>query len=184
MRFSQVFEKDIDFDGVIDTICINERTSKIVCLLSTNHFSKIESKEIDLNFYSGIRDAKNGFYFDNHYMRAGYSNQFRFDKKTKQLRLIGIQTYHYCSVNCNDPCGVASVNLLTGDFIADWVFNEAFNFYNDASNYVKIPTVKAEMRFEKQYIEGFNEDVYFDFNHKLSEIARKQRDVMLQKRMR
>ncbi len=67
----------------LDTIYIDYNTSKIVCKLSSTNFKKIESKEIEmLADTSSIREAKNGFIFSTDWMRAGYENQFRYNKKT------------------------------------------------------------------------------------------------------
>ena len=75
--------KDLDGDTVLDTIYIDYNTSKIVCKLSSTNFKKIESKEIEmLADTSSIREAKNGFIFSTDWMRAGYENQFRYNKKT------------------------------------------------------------------------------------------------------
>ena len=171
-------EKDIDFDGILDTVYVDKGNKKIICLLSSKKYVKLESKKIGLNTMSGTSDdGKQGFVFENHYMRAGYSNKFRYDKKAKKIRLIGIEFYEFCSKNSNDACGKASLNILTGDFIGNWSYYE-----KDQDKFIKIPVVKTKMWFEKQYLENFNEDVYFNFCHKIYELSCKSRDEMLEKR--
>lgn len=82
--WAKELKKDFDFDGITDTVYLDEEESKIVCLLSTKNFKKEESKFIDmLNECSSLKDAKDGFYFNNDWMRSGYSNQFRYDKNQK-----------------------------------------------------------------------------------------------------
>ncbi|MBO0592225.1 hypothetical protein I2486_12525 [Cellulophaga sp. E16_2] len=171
------FEKDIDFDGVIDTVYVDRNKSKIICVLSSMKFSKIESKEVHMQVMSGISDAKNGFNFENNYMRAGYSNQFRYDPKTEKIRLIGIKFYEFCNTNSNDACGDASGNFLTGNFIGEWIY-----FEERDDKYIKIPMVKVKVSFKNISLEDFNEDTYFDFGSTTYEISCEARDKMLAKR--
>jgi len=149
--------KDLDGDAVLDSIYIDYKTSKIICMLSTNSFKKIESKEIEMmNESSSIEDAKNGFIFSNHWMRAGYENQFRYDKKSRKIRLIGMSRYEFGNA-ANDGSGESSVNLLTSDYIGNW------NYYDDVKKeLIKIPTIKTKMAFSKIYLESFNDGVYYD----------------------
>ena len=126
---------------------------------------------------SGISDAKNGFNFENNYMRAGYSNQFRYDPKTEKIRLIGIKFYEFCNTNSNDACGDASGNFLTGNFIGEWIY-----FEERDDKYIKIPMVKVKVSFKNISLEDFNEDTYFDFGSTTYEISCEARDKMLAKR--
>lgn len=175
------FQKDIDFDGVIDTVYIDNKKSTIVCLLSSNSFKKAESKPIKiLNLQSGITDAKNGFNFENHWMRAGYSNQFRYDKNINKIRLIGMSRYQFGNVN-NDGSGESCVNLLTGNYIGNW------NYYDDFANnhegeLIKIPSIKTKMFFEKIYLDDFEEDIYFSYAEKCSKLYHKHRDKLKKQR--
>lgn len=138
------FTKDLDGDTIMDSIYIDYDTLKIVCQLSTTNFKKIKSKEIEmLNQSSSIDDAKDGFLFSNHWMRAGYHNQFRYDKNTNRIRLIGMSRYEFGNAS-NDGSGESSVNLLTRDYIGNW------NYYdNDKNELIKIPTIKTKMYLKK-----------------------------------
>lgn len=174
-------KKDIDFDGIIDTVFVDDEKSTIVCILSSKKFKKIESKPIEiLNLQSGISDAKDGFYFENHWMRAGYSNQFRYDKHLKKIRLIGMSRYEFGNAT-NDGSGESSVNLLTGDYLGDW------NYFDDSANnsegeLIAIPTIKAKMYFDKIYLEDFGEEIYFDYAEKCSKLYYEHRDKLKDKR--
>lgn len=163
--FAQKLVKDIDFDGKQDSVYMDDKESRIVCRLSSQNFKKIKSKPIELlNEMSGIVDAKNGFAFINDWMRAGYKNQFRYNKKTKKVQLIGMSRYEFGNV-ANDGSGESSVNLLTGDYIGNW------NYYDLLANkLVKIPTVKTKMKFKEINLEDFEEDTYFSFADRCSEL--------------
>ncbi|MBW1297919.1 hypothetical protein [Aquimarina litoralis] len=174
------FQKDIDFDGVVDTVYIDLNTSTIVCLLSSKQFQKVESKPIDLTNRCLIKDAKNGFYFENHWMRSGHSAQFRYDKKTKKIRLIGMSRYSFGNA-ANNGSGESSVNLLTGDYIGNW------NYYDLAANnnegkLIKIPTIKTKMFFNKIYLEDFDEGISVDYTDQCSELYYKHRDQLKKQR--
>ncbi|MDE5421447.1 hypothetical protein L3073_04430 [Ancylomarina sp. DW003] len=156
-------KKDFDFDGITDTVYLDEEESKIVCLLSTKNFTKEESKFIDmLNEYSSIKDAKDGFYFNNDWMRSGYSNQFRYDKNQKKMQLIGMSRYDFGNWQ-HDGNGESSVNLLTDDYIGNWSYYD-----NIKDTLIKIPTIRTKMHFDKIYLENFDDEIYFSFGTKCS----------------
>jgi len=165
--------KDLDNDRIMDSVYIDSIRSTIVCRLSTQDFKRIESKPIEiLNETSGIRDAKDGFYFYNNWMRAGYSNQFRYDAKTKKIWLIGMSRYEFGNVT-NDGSGESSVNLLTNRYIGDW------NYYDPGKEeLISIPTIKAKMILEKTDLESFSENIYFTYAEKCSELYYKGQGKM------
>lgn len=172
--------KDIDFDGKNDTVYVDTGKSVIVCRLSSQHYIPVKSQPLEiLNQQSGISATENGFEFQNHWMRAGYSNRFRYDKKAKQVRLIGMSRYEFGPAN-NNGSGESSVNLLTGDYIGDW------NFYDDLANdgngeLVKIPTIKTKMKFDKIYLTGFSDKVYFDFSKRCAKLYYSRKKLMQSK---
>ncbi len=169
--FSQKLIKDIDFDTIKDTIYVDNEKSTIVCILSSKNNKKIESLPIGLlNERSGIVDAKNGFKFNNDWMRAGYSNQFRYDKRTKKIRLIGMSRYEFGNA-ANDGSGESSVNLLTGNYIGNW------NHYDlNKDKLVKLPSIKTKMHFNKVYLESFDDGVYFGYSEKCSKLYYKTKE--------
>ena len=171
-------EKDIDFDGIIDTVYIDNEKSVIVCLLSSKNFEKTESKPIEiLNLQSGISDAKNGFYFENNWMRAGYKNQFRYNSKSKKIQLIGMTRYEFGNAS-NEGSGESSVNLLTEDYIGNWnYFDHLAN--NEEGKLAKIPTIKTKMKFKIINIEGFSDETYFNYGKKCDELYYKHKNIKI-----
>lgn len=171
--------KDLDNDRIMDSVYIDSIKSTIVCRLSSQDFKRIESKPIEiLNETSGIRDAKDGFYFYNDWMRAGYSNQFRYDAKTKKIQLIGMSRYEFGNVT-NDGSGESSVNLLTNSYIGDW------NYYDpEKEELISIPTIKAKMILEKTDLESFSENIYFTYAEKCAELYYKGQEKMDKKKKR
>jgi len=179
--FAQKLIKDIDFDGKNDTVYVDNTEFRIICRLSTQNFKKIKSKQIEiLNEMSGIVDAKNGFTFFNDWMRAGYKNQFRYNKKTKKVQLIGMSRYEFGNVVGNGS-GESSLNLLTGDYIGNWnYFDDLAN--NEEGELVKMPTIKTKMKFKEINLEDFEENTYFDFADRCSELYYQQKEKMQKKR--
>ncbi len=166
--------KDIDFDGKKDKVFIDKKTSTLVCLLSSKKFARYESQPLDVFSDSfSIEKAKNGFYLDVNFMRAGYSNQFRYDKKRKKLRLIGMSHYDFGNA-ANDGSGESSVNLLTGDYIGNWHYYD-----HKQEKLIKMPTIKTKMKFNKIYLEDFNGDTYFNFADRDANLYEKQRAKMI-----
>ncbi|MDR6969624.1 hypothetical protein J2X31_003657 [Flavobacterium arsenatis] len=172
--------KDIDFDGVKDTVYLDLEKAVIVCKLSTQNFKKTESKPIEiLNAMSGIVDAKNGFVFFNDWMRAGYKNQFRYNKKLKKIQLIGMSRYEFGTATGNGS-GESSVNLLTHDYIGNWNYYDNFA-NNEKGELVKIPTIKTKMKFQPITLETFGEDIYFEFSERCSKLYYSHKEKMKSK---
>ena len=135
--------KDIDNDGKQDTVFVNVEKSTIICKLSTLNYKSVSSKPIEiLNEQSGIIKTKNGFAFFNDWMRAGYKNYFRYNSKTKKIQLIGMSRYEFGNA-VHDGSGESSVNLLTGDYIGNWNYNDI-----EKDNLIIIPTIKTKMKFK------------------------------------
>lgn len=171
---------DIDFDGINDTIYLDENESVIVAKLSTQKFKKIKSHPLEITPQSFIKKTKNGFEFQNHWMRAGYANQFRYEKKEKRIRLIGMSRYEFGNA-ANDGSGESSINLLTNDYIGEWNYFD--HLANDENGeLVKIPTIKTKMQFGKIYLEEFSDASYFEFAEKCSELYYKHKEKEISRR--
>lgn len=163
-------KKDLDNDGIPDSVYIDYEELTIVCLLSTQNFEKIVSEPIEMTEPSaGIRETKNGFEFFNNWMRAGYAAQFRYEPKNQKVRLIGMSRYEFGNA-ANDGSGESSVNLLTNDYIGNW------NYYDHSKNKLtKIPAIKIKMKFDPIYLNNFSEENYFNYADQCSELYYKHR---------
>lgn len=153
----------------------------IICKLSSEGFKVQKSHSIEYldEASSGIRENKNGFELNNNWMRTGYSAQFRFEKKDKRIRLIGMNRYEFGNA-VNDGSGESSVNLLTGDYIGDWnYFNHLAN--NENGELIKIPTIKTKMLFRKIYLEDFNHEIPYEFTSKCAELYTKKKKIEMKK---
>lgn len=168
--------KDIDFDGKKDTVYTDLKTAEIVCRLSSQNFKKISTKVFEVsNDNAHIESTKNGFEYRCNWMRAGYANQFRYNKTLKKVQLIGMSRYEFGNA-ANDGSGESSVNLLTGDYIGDWNY-----FDENKRKLIKIPTIKTKMPFQKVFLENFSEETYFNFADKCSKLYEKGK-LQMQKR--
>jgi len=166
--------KDLDNDNINDSVYINKENSTIVCKLSSRKFKGITSKPIEiLNFSSGVTETKNGFEFFNDWMRAGYKNQFRYNEKTSQIQLIGMSRYEFGNA-VNDGSGESSINLLSKDYIGNWNY-----FDPEKDELLKIPTIRAKMKFGIINLEDFGEEVYFGYSDKCAEIYHKHKEIMI-----
>ena len=100
--------KDLDGDGRMDTVyveyvlandTVSENHSLIVCRLSSRQFQKHTSHSIRINYWdfpeirNGFTATKNGFEFSVDYKRDGIKGQFRYDKQTEKMQLIGMSRY-------------------------------------------------------------------------------------------
>lgn len=164
--------KDLDKDGVKDTVYLDKEHAIIVCKLSSNSFQSILSKPIEtLNDQSGIKETKNGFEFYTDWMRSGYKNQFRFNQKTKKIQLIGMSRYELGNY-AHDGSGESSVNLLTNDYIGHWNYCK-LNKNDELGELITLPTIKTKMKMSIINLESFNENSYFDYADKCSALYTK-----------
>ncbi|RZL32185.1 MULTISPECIES: hypothetical protein [Pedobacter] len=161
--------KDIDFDGVKDTVYVDAKTAEIVCRLSGLNFKKMKSKGSESSTENaGFKPTKNGFEYHSDWMRAGYSNQFRYNKTLKRIQLIGMSRYEFGNA-ANDGSGESSVNLLTGDYIGNWnYFDHLAN--NEKGKLVIIPTIKTKMIYKSIFLEDFSDATYYDYADKCSKL--------------
>lgn len=166
--------KDLDHDGIPDSVDFDADKLKIVCKLSSLHFKPVYSKEIETSGdFAGVRYTKNGFEFYISLMRAGYAAQFRYESKDKTIRLIGMSRYEFGPAN-NDGSGESSVNLLTNNYIGEW------NYYDlDKSRLIKMPTIKTKMTFKKTFLTGFDESILYDFGSQCSELYLAKKEKMI-----
>lgn len=174
--------KDIDFDSVKDSIFLDRKESVIVCRLSSEGFKVQKSLPIKYldETSSGINETKNGFELNNNWMRSGYSAQFRFEKKDKRIRLIGMDRYEFGNA-ANDGSGESSVNLLTEDYIGDWnYFDHLAN--NENGELIKIPTIKIKMPFRKIYLQDFNDEIPYNFTSQCADLYEKYKSLEMKKR--
>ena len=167
-------EKDLDLDGVPDSVDFDTQKLKIICKLSSLDFKPIYSKEIETSGdFTGVSYTKNGFEFYIGFMRAGYSAQFRYEPKDKTIRLIGMSRYEFGPAN-NDGSGESSVNLLTDDYIGEW------NYYDlDKSRLIKMPTIITKLTFKKTFLIDFDESVLYDFGSRCSELYLAKKEKLI-----
>lgn len=169
--------KDVDHDGITDTVYVDSAKHTIVCKLSSKNYHPISSKPIGiLNVMSGVVKTKNGFEFFNDWMRAGYKNQFRYNPKTKKIQLIGMSKYEFGNA-VSDGSGESGVNLLTADYIGNWNY-----FDTDKDKVIKIPTIRAKMKFGLINLEDFEEETYFGYSKRCAELFYKHRKIKMNKK--
>lgn len=173
--------KDLDNDQILDSVLLDKAHSVIVCRLSGKRFLIMRSQTIDiLNEMSGIKDSKNGFEFYNDWMRAGYKNQFRYNRPLGAMQLIGMSRYEFGNA-ANDGSGESSINLLTNQYIGNW------NYYDPLANkeqgeLIKLDPIKASMKFGTITLENFGEAVYFDFADRCTTLFQQQVNHLKAKR--
>jgi hypothetical protein len=163
--------KDLDQDGILDSVYVEPVQSVILCKLSTQKFKAMTSKVIEImNETSGVKATKNGFEYYNNWMRAGFYNQFRFNAKAKKIQLIGMSRYEFGNAS-NDGSGESSVNLLTGKYIGNWNYYDMKN-----EELVSLPVITVKMSFKPVYLEGFSDEVYFDYGERCVKLFREYQE--------
>jgi hypothetical protein len=147
--YSQEKRLSADFDGdkVSDKVYLDSHSGAVVYELSSQKFSKVASNRFEDNGEISFDQTKNGFKVKMNQMRAGSVYQFRYEKETGKMRLIGMERYEFGPAN-NDGSGESSVNLLTNMYIGEWNY-----FDNKKVELVKIPTIKKKMIFPKTYFD-------------------------------
>jgi len=121
-----------------------------------------------------ISETKSGFKISVNFMRAGYTSQFRFNKKTKKVQLIGMSRYEYGNAG-NEGSGESSVNLITNDYIGNW--NLGWDDENDKM--IALPVIKTKMVLPDANIEDWG-SVYSSFQENCSKLYDKQKESFIQ----
>ena len=142
---------DLDHDGKLDKVYFEEKKESVylVCELSSQNFKKMKSNTIRNDAYISLSKTKSGFKYHDDGMRSGAEWQFRYEKKSKKMRLIGMSRYNFGGSTL-DGSGESSVNLLTNQYVGEW------NYFNPIHpSLVKIPTIKKKENYPKIYLEDF-----------------------------
>lgn len=147
--FSQekILIADFDGDNIADKVYLDSKIGAVVYQLSSQKFKKVSSDQFEDSGEIFFDKAKNGFRVSLNQMRASNAYQFRFEKETGKMRLIGMERYEFGPAN-NDGSGESSVNLLTNNYIGEWNY-----FDNEKTELIKIPTIKKKMVFPKTYFD-------------------------------
>lgn len=157
--------KDMDLDGIQDSISYDANRGVIICKLSSQNFNAIYSQgELSDEMNAGVQETKSGFEFVNNYMRAGYASQFRYEPKEQKVRLIGMSRYEFGPAS-NDGSGKSSVNLLTNNYIGEW-----YHYDMRKEKLVKMPVISTKMYFPTIYLEDYNGNTELDYGEKCSSL--------------
>ncbi|MBO6200753.1 MAG: hypothetical protein J6N74_03935 [Chryseobacterium sp.] len=166
--------EDFDGDNIPDKLYLDSKIGAVVYELSSQKFKKVSSdgfEDIGEIFFD---KTKHGFKVKLNQMREGYAYQFRYEKETGKMRLIGMERYEFGPAN-NDGSGESSVNLLTNTYIGEWNY-----FDNQKVKLIKIPTIKKKMVFPKTYFDTLTDEFYTymekDSNYYLAEKKRLYKD--------
>ncbi len=168
---------NIDNDKVLDSVFYQKENSTFVCKLSTQKFREIKSKTFENSGdQSYISKTKNGFSFTNNWMRAGYSCEFRYNPKNKQIELIGMSHNEFGGAT-HDGAGEANLNLLTNTYIGNW------NYFDEKKqDLISIPTLKRKVIVKNKSLEDFGEDQVNKLQNISQEYFGIMKDKMLQKK--
>ena len=154
-----LIKSDFDGDKILDKVYFDSDRGMVVYQLSSQKFKKVETDSYNDDGTLSLGKKKNGFEIRISQMRAGNSYQFRYEKETGKMRLIGMWRTEFGPAN-NDGSGESSVNLLTNNYIGEW------NYYDvEKSELIKIPSIKKKMIFPKTYFNDFG-GLFFTFMDK------------------
>jgi len=144
---NQSLQIDLDHDRKLDKVYFEEEC--LVCQLSSQNFKKMKSSTLRNDAKVYLSKTKSGFKYHDNGMRSGAEWQFRYEKKSKKMRLIGMSRYNFGG-STNDGSGESSVNLLTNQYVGEW------NYFNPIHpKLIKIPTIKKKESYPKIYLENF-----------------------------
>lgn len=144
----KMLSADFDGDNIKDKVYLDSNNGAVVYQLSSQKFNKVSSDQFEDSGEIFFGKAKNGFRVSLNQMRASNAYQFRFEKETGKVRLIGMERYEFGPAN-NDGSGESSVNLLTNTYIGEWNYWD-----NHKTELIKIPTIKKKMVLPKTYFDN------------------------------
>ena len=144
----KILSADFDGDKINDKVYLDSKIGAVVYQLSSQKFKKVSSDQFEDSGEIFFYKAKNGFRVSLNQMRASNAYQFRFEKETGKMRLIGMERDEFGPAN-NDGSGESSVNLLTNTYIGEWNYWD-----NHKTELIKIPTIKKKMVLPKAYFDN------------------------------
>ena len=144
----KILSADFDGDKINDKVYLDSKMGAVVYQLSSQKFKKVSSDQFEDSGEIFFYKAKNGFRMSLNQMRASNAYQFRFEKETGKMRLIGMERDEFGPAN-NDGSGESSVNLLTNTYIGEWNYWD-----NHKTELIKIPTIKKKMVLPKAYFDN------------------------------
>ena len=143
----KILSADFDGDKINDKVYLDSTIGAVVYQLSSQKFKKVASDNFKDSGEIFFDKTKGGFKVNLNQMRASYSYQFRYEKESGKMRLIGMERDEFGPAN-NDGSGESSVNLLTNNYIGEW------NYFDVSKNkLIKMPTIKKKMVFPKTYFD-------------------------------
>ncbi len=147
---------DFDGDGANDVVCAIEKgEEEDVKLMATLRNGKIVLSSKSTSTCCGSMSQKSGV-IDVHSkgMRGFSYYKFRWDKPAMDFRLIGYETESFGNA-AHDGSGTSSLNLINGDFIAE------YNSWNEKKqDLVTLPKVKRKIPVSKKmYLKNFGDDM-------------------------
>jgi hypothetical protein len=162
---------DLDGDGKKDNVKLID-SNFIHYTLSTQHGRLFSSEYLGDHSCTNdnITKTSSGFKYTIQCMRGGSSYQFRYEKKSQRMRLIGMETEQFGNAT-NDQSGSSSVNLLTNNYLGEW-----HHFDETKDKLVKLKTIKSKVNFKKSYLDNFTAiiDPYLEKDDKLYQEALKK----------
>ena len=150
---NQSLQTDLDHDGKLDEVSIKKdgEHKRIVYTLSSMSGKSFQSEALE-SYSSQIQHlekSKNGFKYRIDFMRGGTACQFRYEKKSKKMQLIGMEHYEFGNAG-HEGKGESSVNLLTGKYIAQWAYAD----YKKMKLITPTQTIRY-YKFNKIYLDNF-----------------------------
>lgn len=131
---------DIDMDGVADTLVFDSDSRQLFCLLSGRNFDTLSLGTTPEDWFLTHIEARDGgiIGYDSD-MRYTLRYAWVFEKETGKFRLTEYSG-DYLGDASNDGSGRMTLDLLTGEFTADWYYYD-----DEADSLIGLPTASVHV---------------------------------------
>lgn len=126
---------DIDGDELFDSLYYDFCNKAIVISLSSRDYKDLSHPYECLGMRVEMGIGEGGFYIHEFLMRNSTLYEYSFEKEIGQLRLTYIFNEYLGDVT-NDAMGTYSMNLMTGEFEADWSYYD-----RELGSLLSMPTI-------------------------------------------
>lgn len=132
----------LDGDTVIDSLYYSFADESIVISLSSHDYRPLSFPYTVYGMWTNIEVAENGkgFYIHEADMRRMTIYSLEYEEETGRFRFVGLD-HEYLGPASNDGSGYYSIDLISGDFEAEWS-------YWDMERGELIPMPKIELSFK------------------------------------
>lgn len=146
----------LDGDTLIDSLYYSFADESIVISLSSHDYRKLSFPYTVYSMWTkiGVTESGNGFYIHEAYMRSTTIYSLEYEEETGRFRFAGLDN-DYLGPATNDGSGYYSIDLISGDFEAEWGYWDPVR-----EELFPMPKIESNFKIAPMYMDSEEIDFY------------------------